>query len=353
MHDERRPPSAQNPAPRTQYLAPIAWPIAIVLVVAGLTLVGLWLAGYPPGAVLSTGFAGACGSPAAIALSLREAGPLLWCGLAAALCLRTGVLNIGLEGQYLVGAVVAAGLTTAWAPLPAGPLAAGVALVGAAAAGAAWALAAGGLERWRGVPIVLSTLLLNIVAAQVVGMLVEGPLRDPTAASPQTATLADGMRLGAVWSSVHLGVVAAAIAAVVAWIVLRRTVWGYELDAVGVAPPAARLAGIPVERRRFEALGLGGALAGLAGGVQILAVTFFIGSVPTAYGYAGIMVALLGRLHPAGVAAAALLVAMLATGFRQLERRMDIPRDLGDAVQAVLVIGVLVAAALTVRRGRR
>ncbi|GDY11148.1 hypothetical protein LBMAG53_00250 [Planctomycetota bacterium] len=329
--------------------------LAVLAAVAVVTLAGLWLAGFPPWVVLPVGLAGVCGTWLRLAQTIQDAAPLLWCGLAAALCLRAGVLNVGLEGQYLAGMALAAACATTWLIALPGVLAIPAALAASAAAGCAWAALAGGLERWRAVPLVLGTLLLNVLAVHLLGFLVEGPLRDPATTAPQTAAVAEHLRLPVVveGTRVHLLVLGAGLAAILAWLVFRRTAWGFELDAVGTAPGAARLAGIPVARRQDQALALGGALAGLAGGAQVLGVIHFLGADPIAYGYAGIAVALLGRLHPAGVVVAAVLVAALGACFRNLERRCDIPRDLGDAVQAALVLGVLVAAAVTLWKARR
>jgi general nucleoside transport system permease protein len=301
-----------------------------------------------PGHVAAEAWHGAWGDARRAGLTLRDAAPLLWCALGAAVCLRCGVLNIGLEGQYLLGAVTAVAVATA---LPPGPGACVAALMAGAGAGALWAGTAG-LLGWRGAPIVLATLLLNVVAVHVVGILIEGPLRDPATTAPQTAVIDAATRLPLVWQQVHLGALLALGAAALWWLIAVRTVWGYEADACGAQPSAARLAGIPVARRQAEALLIGGGLAGLGGAVQAVAVLGSLGGIPTAYGFAGLLVALLGRLHPAGLVLAAVIVASLGTGCRQLERRMDLPRDLADVLQAVLVLAVLVASALALR-GRR
>lgn len=323
--------------------------VALVLIAV---LVVLGIAGHPPWTVLTTWFQGAAGSWTRLALSVQEAGPLLLTGLAAAVAFRCGVWNIGAEGQFLIGAVTAVAFGTvllipgpAWLVLP-------VIAVLAAASGAAWALVASGLDRWRGVPVVLSTILLNFIALAVVGMLVQGPLHDPATTAPQTALIADHLRLPALvdGTKLHLGVVVAFLIAVVLWLGLTRTTIGFEVEAVGLNPVAARLVGMPVAARQVLVMALSGGLAGFAGAAQVIGVTGMLSGSPVSYGYAGIAVAMLGRLHPLGIIAAALFLGMLSTGSRHLERRLAIPHDVGDVVQGLLVLAVLVAAAIAARR---
>ena len=225
----------------------------------------------------------------------------------------------------------------------------------AASTGAAWALIASGLERWRGVPVVLATILLNFIALAVVGMLVQGPLHDPATTAPQTALIADHLRLPALveGTRLHLGVVLAFLLAVVLWLALARTTFGFEIQAAGLNPVAARLVGMPVAARQFQVMALSGGLAGLAGAAQIVGVTGMLSGSPTSYGYAGIAAAMLGRLHPLGIVAAALFLGMLSTGARHLERRLAIPHDAGDVLQGLLVLAVLVAAGIASRRALR
>jgi simple sugar transport system permease protein len=323
--------------------------VAAVAAVVALALLGLALAGYPAGEVCATWLAGAGGSPLRWAISVQYAGPLLLTGLATAIAFRCGVLNIGAEGQYLVGAVALVATAARchgppWLVLP-------VALLAAVAAGALWALVAAALERRRGVPVVLSTILLNFVAVAAVGILVEGPLHDPATTAPQTALIDEGLHLPVLvaGSKLHLGVALAFALAAALWVVQRQTGFGFELRAVGLNPLAARLAGMPVAARQLQVMALSGGLAGLAGGLQLAGVTYFMSSTTVSYGYAGIAVALLGRLHPLGVAAAAVFFGMLDTGAGNLERRMGIPHDLGDVVKGLVVLAVLFGGALAAR----
>lgn len=321
--------------------------IALVLV-----LIGLAVSGFAPADVLSTAWTGVAGSPLRLAICAQEAVPLLLCGLAATLAFRAGVINIGLEGQYLLGAVTAVGVLTSHTGSMAMPW---IAMLAGACAGAGWCAIAVALERRRGVPLVLSTILLNVVAVHVVGMLVQGPLHDPLTAAPQSALVPDASRLPVLvaGSGLHVGAIVALGCAVGLWLLQRRTTVGFEWEVIGLNPTAARFAGIPVVRRELTAALGSGAIAGMAGAMQVAGVSFFLSTDAPSYGYVGIAVALLGRLHPLGVIPAALFFSSLDLGSRQLERRLNIPHDIGNIAKGLAVAAVLIAGALSVRsRGR-
>lgn len=323
--------------------------LAAIAAAVGLLLLALWGAGHDPLLIAATAWRGACGSWSRLAITATEAVPLALCGLGAALALRTGTLNIGLEGQCLLGMAAAVAVILACPPGAPGCV---LGLAAGAGAGAAWCGLAVALERGRGVPLVLSTILLNTVAALAVGALVQGPLQAPGTVAPETATIAEASRLAILvpGTPLHVGALLVVAAALVSWLVQERTPFGFELTVAGLNPEAARFAGIPVERRALAAALGSGALAGLAGAVQIAGVTWFLGDGARSYGYTGIAVALLARLHPLGVLAAALFFAGLDVGARQLERRLDIPHDFGVVAQGLAVAAVLLAGALAARR---
>ena len=321
--------------------------IALVLV-----LIGLAVCGFAPAEVLSTAWTGVAGSPLRLAICTQEAVPLLLCSLAATFAFRAGVINIGLEGQYLLGAVTAVGVLTSG---PTGAVMPWIAILAGAIAGAAWCAIAVLLERRRGVPLVLSTILLNVVAVHVLGILVQGPLHDPITAAPQSALVPDANRLPVLvaGTGLHLGAIVALGMAVGLWLLQRRTTIGFEWEVIGRNLTAARFAGIPVARRELTAALGSGAMAGVAGAMQIAGVTFFLSTDAPSYGYVGIAVALLGRLHPLGVIPAALFFSSLDLGSRQLERRLSIPHDIGNIAKGLAVATVLIAGALSMRRRGR
>jgi simple sugar transport system permease protein len=313
--------------------------------------------GFPATDVLQVWTQGALGSGVRIALSLEEATPLLLTGLAAAVAFRAGVFNIGAEGQYLLGALALVGVTTRWSFLVDwawSGVAMAMALGVAAAVGAGWALLASVLERHRAVPIVLSTILLNFVAIAFMGAVIEGPLHDPSTSAPQTPLISDALHLPVLvtGSKLHAGALVAALVALALALIQSRSVLGFEMRVSGLNPLVARHMGMPVGRRQTQVMAFSGALAGLAGGMQVLGVTYFMTSTSASYGYAGVAVALLGRLHPLGVALAALFFGMLDTGTRNLEKHLAIPHDLGDLVRGMIVMAVLVSAAVAMRLGQ-
>jgi ABC-type uncharacterized transport system permease subunit len=326
----------------TRALVPLAAAGAAIATLAGLALV----AGASPVDALRALALGCAGSPAALGETLVRSTGLVLTAAAACLALRAGVLNIGLEGQFLAGAVAAAAVGPALAGTPL--LGRAVVLAAAAAAGALWVLPAALLSEKRDVPEVLSTILLNLIAATGVSALVRGALRDPSGDYPQSRALPEAMRLapllggGRATGAVLLAFAAAAAIAVV----LAATPLGLKLRAIGLAPVAARAIGLPRARLRLLAFAGSGALAGLAGGLEVLAVTrrlydpFSAGA-----GYTGLAAALLGQAQPVPSALAALFFAALGAGSSAMQRDTGVPAALASLVPGVLVLAVLAARA--------
>jgi simple sugar transport system permease protein len=300
--------------------------------------------------------------------TLQSATPILLTGLAVAVAFRANVLNIGGQGQYVLGAAAAAAVGI-YVRAPA-PLLITLLLLAAVIAGALFAAIAAALERWRNVPVVLSTLLLNFVALEFLRYLLQGPMRATSESGafldPQSRQLPLAARLPEFFSrtpgqGLHLGFfIALAVAALLAF-VLRRTTFGFRLQVVGQNPHAARFAGMNVPRLSFATLALSGALAGLAGGLQVAGVATYIlfPDVGTdGLGFTGIAVALLGRLSPLGVILSAIFFGLLGTGFKALERSpLEIHSSTAQGVQGLLVIAVLISYSPTwirlFRRRRR
>ncbi|MHB1044947.1 MAG: ABC transporter permease [Thermoanaerobaculia bacterium] len=327
-------------------------PAAVLAVAAGTLAAAALLvlaAGASPAEAFLALVRGAAGSTAALGETLARSTGLVLTALGAVVAFRAGVLNIGLEGQFLAGAAAAA----AAGPLfPDAPLAARAAvLLAAPLAGALQAAPAAWLAERRQVPAVLSTILLNLVAAAGVTWLVRGPLRDPSGDYPQSRALADAALLPplAAGSRATAAVFLALLLAAAAAFFLARTPLGLALRAVGEAPRAARAAGLPDVRLRVGAFLSSGALAGLAGGLEVLALTGRLYDPYTAgVGYTGIAAALLGGMSPLGGAASGLLFAALGAGSSALQRDAGVPSSLASIVPALAVL-----ALLFVRGGRR
>jgi simple sugar transport system permease protein len=306
----------------------------------------LWLAGFDALAALSALWQGAFGSRYAIlSATLVRATPLLLLGLAFAIGARAGAFNIGMEGQFAAGAIAAT-----WAGLSAGslppPIAVLVVLVAGTVAGAAWMLVPLALRLRLGVTEVISTLLLNFVAEALVSWCVSGPLQEASATYPQSDPIAMAARLPRLVpdARLHAGLVVGLVLALVLWVALRRTGWGFRVRAVGAGPTAARVAGgMNPERVLAGALLLSGALAGLGGAVEVGGVSFALyQNLSPGYGFTAIAVALLGRLHPGGIVLAAVLFGGLEAGAGAMQRDAGVPAVAVQVVQAVTLLTLVV-----------
>jgi simple sugar transport system permease protein len=275
-------------------------------------------------------------------------------GTAVAVAFRAGVLNIGAEGQLLVGAAAAAGVALSLGPDGGFATGLALALLAAALGGAMWAGAAALLRTRYGVLEVISTIMLNFVALHLVSYLVRGPLQEPTRVYPQSATIAQAFHLPRIPGAgrLHAGLILAiALAGAAGW-ALRNTAAGFRLMATGESPSAAASAGgIDVRGTTVRAFLVTGALAGLAGGVEVLGVTLALyENISPGYGYTAIAVALVARLDPWRVVATALLFAALEAGAGAMQRDAGVPSTLVSVIEAALILAVVAAQALRSRQ---
>jgi ABC-type uncharacterized transport system permease subunit len=299
------------------------------------------------------------GSAAALNLqqTLIVVTPLILTGLAVAFAFRCGLFNIGGNGQYTVGAVVAVQFGIWFAGLP-GPLHVLLAMAAATVAGAMWAGIAGLLKATVGAHEVITTIMLNWIALWIASYLVGfgGPMQDPRQISaPVTRQVAESAHLKVFWGNpllqgLHVGFVIAILALFVYWIVLNRTTLGYEVKAVGFNPEAARYGGISVARNYFLAMAISGAFAGLAGSIDILGWEFNLDltEVQTVQiGFIGIAVALLGRNTAVGVFLSAILFGALLTGTstRNLDPTIFKPELAGNLTRIIQGLVVLFVGA--------
>src|SRR3990170_7813681 len=310
-------------------------PLLATLAALAIGAVMLILLGADPVEAYSALVEGAFGSQNALADTLVKATPLLLVALGICIAFRGGVINIGGEGQLVVGAVSATLVGLSFPDAP-GWLLVPLALASGFLAGAVWGGIPGALKAYFNVNEILSTIMMNQIAVQGMNFLLRGLMIDPVqleAASriPQTARLAEAFDLPRlVPTRLHLGTGLAIIAAVLVFIFLWRTTVGYRIRAVGLNPKASRYAGIHVPRHIVLALLLSGAFAGLAGAVQVYGVhhrmftdgsaTGFTGSA----GFNGIVVALFGQLHPLGAIPASFLFGALLVGANKLQRAMQV-----------------------------
>lgn len=326
--------------------------VAVALILAGGLIAA---AGVNPLAAYVEMLRGALGSRLSVTEMLTRATPLILTGLAAAVAFRARLWNIGGEGQFFIGALV-----TAWVGHSlALPGALGIPLLMALGmAGGALLLAVPAYLRLRfSVDEVVTTLLLNFIVILFVGMMVEGPLRDPLAFGWPSSVPVDGdFRLPDLVprTRLHIGFLFAIAAAGMVWLILARTVFGAETRAAGLNATAASFAGISLPRTLMGVALLSGALAGLAGSVEVLGVTAGVTTTMSpGFGYAGIVVAMLAALHPAGVVAAAIFVATVFVGADAMSRATGVPSFIADVIVALCLLTMLVALLFTTYRIRR
>ncbi len=316
-------------------------------------LLGLIMGGVPVFEGLKLLFQGAFGDRFAVSQSLVRATPLLLAGLGVMVAWRAGAFNIGGEGQLVVGAllgaVVAKLLTGFSSPL----LATVLILIGSLIGGGVWAAVAAWLSAKRGVNLVISTILLNFIGLQLLVYAVDGPLRRAGQSAPMTDQLPDAWML---WkpsrqTDLHAGVLLAVLVAVVIGFYLFRTRGGYLLRATGANPRFVRANRFDAEAIRFRAMLLSGALCGLAGGVQYLGINGQLtSSFSQQYGFLAIPVALVGGLHPGGVAASSLFFGSLFAGTSNLSRFGGGGSYFVYVIQGLAVLGLLVYRSVEGRR---
>jgi general nucleoside transport system permease protein len=323
-------------------------PLAAVLLGLAVLAIGLQVAGYDAPAALAALWQGSFGSWYAFtSATLVRSVPLIVIGLGIALAFRGGALNIGAEGQFYAGAIAATwvGLHVA-GRIP--QVAIPAVLAAAVLAGAAWVAVPVWLRHRFGVLEVISTLLLNFVAESLVSLMVQGPLQESQHIYPQSDPIADAARLPILpGTRLHAGLALALAAAAAMWYVFARTLWGFQLRAVGAGPRAAEISG-RIDARRVGAVALlvSGALAGLAGGIEVSGVSYALfQNLSPGYGFTGIAVALLARLQPVGVVATGVLFGGLEAGAGAMQRDAGVPAVAVYVVEAVVIVVVLLAEA--------
>lgn len=286
---------------------------------------------------------------------LLKAAPLILIGVGLAIGFRAGVWNIGAEGQLVLGVIFGGWLALEFGG--AGPWVMPAMLLLGGVGGALWAAIPALLKTRFNASEILTSLMLNYCAQLWLAYLVFGPWRDPAGFNfPQSAPLHPDALLPIVIENTraNIEIVLAVLAALVAWIFIERTHLGFQLRVTGAAPGAARYAGFPVRRAVWIGMLTGGFAAGVAGVGEIAGP---LGQIfPTAsagYGYAAIIVAFLGRLHPAGIVASGLLLALLAIAGDYAQMMLGMPSSIGGLFQGTLLFFLLAADVLTTWRIRR
>jgi ABC-type uncharacterized transport system permease subunit len=331
---------------RFEALVNLAVPIGAVF--AGLLLsAGLIIsAGVDPIKAYDALIVGAFGDAWSTGNSLGRATPLILAGLGVAFAFKSGVWNVGAEGQIYIGALCATivgiyikGLPT-FIHLP-------LSLLAGFVGGALWGGIAGYLKARFSINEVISTLMLNYIAIYIVGALVRGPIIEFPNHEPQTAQVAENARLPIILSGtrLHAGILLALVAVAIVYLILKRTPIGYEVRAVGESPVAARHAGMNIVWIQVLAMLISGGLAGLAGTSEVLGAQYRLRDMflPN-YGYDALAVAMLGQLHPIGVFISGLFFGALRAGSGTMQRMVGLPSSLVFIVQGAVVFMVVSTA---------
>ncbi len=276
--------------------------------------------------------------------TLVKATPLIFTGLAVTVAFRAKFWNIGAEGQLLAGAMAAA-FVGAREILPVWSLVPGM-IVSGMLAGALWAVIPALLKTRFKVDDVVTTLLLNFIIFYGMMALLDGPWKDPLSGYPDSPDIRMDAEFPILLKAtrLHLGVLLAAVAAGITWLLLRKTTLGFAINAVGENDKAAHYAGFNIKKVLLTTALLSGSLAGLAGVGEVAGLHFQVmAGLSPGYGYTGIVIAMLARLNPVGVIPAAIFFAAIMTGAEAMSRATGVPVFLADVIQGTALVTMLVA----------
>lgn len=277
---------------------------------------------------------------------LNKACPLLFTGIAVAIANRGSVFNIGAEGQFLLGAVASTWAGITFTGLP-GPALIVLMVLAGALAGAAWAFVPGILKAKLAVSEVITTIMFNYIALHLVGILVRTVMRDRTKTEPQSYTIAKQGYLPDLIekTKLHPGFFIGCIVAIVIFILLFKSHFGYEVRAVGLNRVAAQYAGISVNRTMVVTMLLSGALAGMGGAFEVAGSSHYLYErISPGYGYTAIAVSVLAGDNPIGVIFSSLLFGFLESGSSSMQRSVGVSASFADIVKGIIIIFVAIAA---------
>ena len=328
----------------------VVCPTLALLFSAGVCALLVMVTGASPLQMFGLMIKGALGTQFALMETLTRATPLIFTGLSAAVAFRAKLWNIGAESQLYVGAVMTVVFGTGLLPLP-WPVLLPMLMVSAMLGGALALSIPTVLKTRYGADEVVTTLLLNFIVLLLVSMLLEGVLKDPTGmgwpqsekllADAQLPKLIKGKRL-------HMGFVIAVLAAIVVWVINRKSIFGYEMRAAGHNARAANFAGMSVNGVLARTALLSGGLAGLAGWSEVSGLKGNLTlDLSPGFGYTGIVVAMLALLHPLGVVVAAIFVAAVFVGADAMSRTAGVPSYIAQVMVAVSLLAMVTALMFT------
>ena len=337
--------------------APLPLRIAVPIVAAaGALLAGaliMSVGGHDPVEAYTSMWEGSLGSSDGLQSTLIKATPLVLTGLAVATALRGGLWNIGGEGQLIVGAIAATGVGLYAPPLPA-PILLIAMIAAGCGGGAAWAALAAIPRALIGLNEIIITLFMNYIALLFMDQLIFGPWGDPKAFGfAYSRALPAGANLPLIpGTGVHIGILLAVLVAVGAWWLIERTPWGFSVRVSGGNPRAAEYLGLRIGRRMIVVLAISGAIAGLAGAIELTGVTQRLQEgISVNYGYSGVLIAFLARGRLLAVGLAAFLFAALVIGSYALQTT-GVAQPIATIIQALIIVFLLAGDAVLVFRLR-
>ncbi len=320
-----------------------------------LTSILLLVFGVDPLKTFAAMAKGAFGSWRAFTETLVKAIPLMLTSLGVALAFKLRFWNIGAEGQLVMAGVGAAWVSLFWSPWLPPAILLPVALLVGCLAGALWAGIPAVLKTSLKVDETLVTLMLNYVAVLAADTLYYGPWRDPKGFGfPGSAPFPEAAWLPRISGRAHIGLYFALALALVLWLVINRTRWGFELKVIGSSPKAARYEGIAVERNVILAILLSGGLCGLAGACEVTGISHRLQQgLAIGYGYTAIIVAWMSQLNPIAIVPVSVLMASILVGGDQVQMKMGLPSAMGSVMQGMILFPMLAGSLFTEFRIRR
>ena len=329
-------------------------PLLAVVLAFAVTSLPITISGKNPLLAYWALLKGALGSVDAIAFALNKSTPYVLAGVGVAICFRSRVINIGSEGQIAIGGVAASWMALSFSYLPSLVLIV-AALFASAVAGAAWAGIAAIIRLKRGVHEVLGTLMLNFIGTLFVSEVLHGPMGEVGAGFPQSPLFAQAAWLPSLFpgTNLHAGIAVALIAVVLCHVLLWHTPFGFRLRLLGSSHTAAAYAGVSFTHAVLQVMLIAGALAGIAGGIEVLGVHYrLIQGFSQGFGFNAVAIALLAGLNPIAVLPAGLFFGFLEAGALAMQREIGVPSSLVFVIQGLTMVFVLCAMGIGLKQQR-
>ena len=322
------------------YMSPLL--AALLTLIAGFILFSALT--DDPFQALSTFFISPISDGYGVSELLLKACPILLCAYGLAICYRASVWNIGAEGQLLIGALVGSSVALLFVDSTSA-LAMPLTLLAGIVGGLLWGGFAALLKVHFHTNEILTTIMMNYIALNLLLWSVHGPLKDPNGYNfPESALFGDSTLMPILWTDtrLHIGILFAAIVMGLTWVFLSRSFVGFQIQVLGLDQPAARMAGFKGKKLTYLVLMISGGLAGLAGAVEVAGpIGQLVPSVSPGYGYSAIIVAFLGRLHPVGITLSGLLMALIFMGGELAQIELGLPNAITGVFQGLLLFFLL------------